>query len=101
MAGHASPSSTRRRRPSLEPLLPPAPAMAKHSVRDAVQVAAHAPQTERDQKLRHNLEQFEQLFGTDEDAFEQPTTTRKELWSYYLYYNGDNGVGPGSYSQTL
>ncbi|GME35470.1 putative mfs general substrate transporter protein [Neofusicoccum parvum] len=75
--------------------------MAKHSVRDAVQVAAHAPQTERDQKLRHNLEQFEQLFGTDEDAFEQPTTTRKELWSYYLYYNGDNGVGPGSYSQTL
>ena len=37
----------------------------------------------------------------EEDAYEQPTTTRKELWSYYLYYNGDNGVGPGSYSQTL
>ncbi|KAJ5208901.1 hypothetical protein N7449_003280 [Penicillium cf. viridicatum] len=47
------------------------------------------------------LEEYEQLFGVDEDAYEQPTTTRKELWSYYLYYNGDNGVGPGSYSQAL
>ncbi|PYH45458.1 uncharacterized protein BP01DRAFT_415720 [Aspergillus saccharolyticus JOP 1030-1] len=36
-----------------------------------------------------------------EDTSEQPTTTRRELWSYYLYYNGDNGVGPGSYTQTL
>jgi len=68
-------------------------------------------------KLKENLEQYEQLFGADEDAFDQPTTTRKELWSYYLYYNvgltqpepcsvtdeiqGDNGVGPGSYSQAL
>ncbi|KAJ5467646.1 Major facilitator superfamily domaingeneral substrate transporter [Penicillium sp. IBT 31633x] len=47
------------------------------------------------------LEEYEQLFGVDEDAYEQPTTTRRELWSYYLYYNGDNGVGPGSYSQAL
>ncbi|KAJ5728251.1 hypothetical protein N7493_004581 [Penicillium malachiteum] len=47
------------------------------------------------------LREYERLFRVDEDAFEQPTTTRKELWSYYLYYNGDNGVGPGSYSQTL
>lgn len=46
------------------------------------------------------LEEYERLFGV-EDAYEQPTTTRKELWSYYLYYNGDNGVGPGSYSQAL
>lgn len=75
--------------------------MAEQAVRDVVQVAAHAPTSENDQKLRDNLEQFEQLFGTDEDAYEQPTTTRKELWAYYLYYNGDNGVGPGSYSQTL
>lgn len=35
-----------------------------------------------------NLEEYERLFGVDEDAYEQPTTTRKELWSYYLYYNG-------------
>lgn len=36
----------------------------------------------------HTLQEYEQLFGVDEDAYEQPTTTRKELWSYYLYYNG-------------
>lgn len=39
--------------------------------------------------------------GQSRDSVEQPITTRKELWSYYLYYNGDNGVGTGSYSQTL
>ncbi|KAH0840203.1 MFS general substrate transporter [Lanmaoa asiatica] len=32
---------------------------------------------------------------------DEPLVTRKELWSYYLYYNGDNGVGPLSYTQTL
>ncbi|KAI9743395.1 MAG: hypothetical protein M1818_003242 [Claussenomyces sp. TS43310] len=52
-------------------------------------------------EIGENLKKYEQLFGADEDSFPQPTTTRKELWSYYLYYNGDNGVGPGSYSQTL
>ncbi|KAL5527851.1 hypothetical protein ACEPAG_6652 [Sanghuangporus baumii] len=31
----------------------------------------------------------------------EPVVTRKELWSYYLYYNGDNGVGPNGYSMTL
>ncbi|KAA1089699.1 hypothetical protein PGT21_027649 [Puccinia graminis f. sp. tritici] len=30
-----------------------------------------------------------------------PTVTRLELWAYYLYYNGNNGVGPMSYSMTL
>ena len=39
-------------------------------------------------QIKENLERFERLFGADEDAFEQPTTSRKELWSYYLYYNG-------------
>ncbi|KAH9921430.1 autophagy-related protein 22-like protein [Fomitopsis serialis] len=32
---------------------------------------------------------------------EEPVVTRKELWSYYLYYNGDNGVGPIIYFLTL
>ncbi|KAI5117559.1 hypothetical protein M0805_004472 [Coniferiporia weirii] len=31
----------------------------------------------------------------------EPIVTRRELWSYYLYYNGDNGVGPNGYSMTL
>lgn len=69
-------------------------------VRDAVEVAAD-PTNDRAAKIRENISQFDALFGTDEDAFDQPTTTRKELWSYYLYYNGDNGVGPLSYSQAL
>ncbi|PLW47161.1 hypothetical protein PCASD_02332 [Puccinia coronata f. sp. avenae] len=30
-----------------------------------------------------------------------PVVSRLELWSYYLYYNGNNGVGPMSYSLTL
>lgn len=75
--------------------------------------------TSEHERLLSNLVEFERLFGVDEDAYEQPTTTRRELWSYYLYYNGnrpstaphratltrlyagDNGVGPGSYSQAL
>lgn len=38
-------------------------------------------------QIKENLQKYEQLFGADEDAFDQPTTTKKELWSYYLYYN--------------
>jgi hypothetical protein len=47
-----------------------------------VEVAATPAQPE------HTLEEYERLFAVDEEAYEQPTTTRKELWSYYLYYNG-------------
>lgn len=35
------------------------------------------------------------------DRKDEPLVTRKELWSYYMYYNGDNGVGPNGYSMTL
>ncbi|KAF9889024.1 hypothetical protein FE257_008001 [Aspergillus nanangensis] len=45
-------------------------------------------------------DEIDRLFRA-EDTYAQPTTTRKELWSYYLYYNGDNGVGPRSYTQAL
>ncbi|KAH9002488.1 MFS general substrate transporter [Lactarius hatsudake] len=34
-------------------------------------------------------------------SYDEPVVTRRELWSYYLYYNGDNGVGPLYYSMTL
>ena len=37
---------------------------------------------------------------TSVDA-EGPIVTRRELYAYYLYYNGDNGVGPLGYAQTL
>lgn len=43
---------------------------------------------------RHTLREYERLFGVDEEAYEQPTTTRKELWSYYLYYNGSQDLRP-------
>ncbi|KAI8146830.1 autophagy-related protein 22-like protein [Fennellomyces sp. T-0311] len=33
----------------------------------------------------------------DESKLKQPRATRKELWSYYLYYNGDNGYTTYSY----
>ena len=47
------------------------------------------PRSSTDQgQIASNVGDYERLFGVDEDAFEQPTTTRKELWSYYLYYNG-------------
>lgn len=39
--------------------------------------------------------------AVEEQAREEPIVTRKELWSYYLYYNGDNGVGPLGFSMTL
>ncbi|KAF9070105.1 autophagy-related protein 22-like protein [Rhodocollybia butyracea] len=32
---------------------------------------------------------------------DEPVVTRRELWSYYMYYNGDNGVGPLGFSMTL
>ena len=48
-----------------------------------------APEIDETKKreIKENLSKYEQLFGADEDAFIQPTTTKKELWSYYLYYN--------------
>ncbi|ORY20995.1 MFS general substrate transporter [Naematelia encephala] len=44
--------------------------------------------------------------GDDQVVHEQempegPTVTRWEEWAYYLYYNGDSGVGPNGYSGTL
>ena len=33
-------------------------------------------------------ERVADLFEDDHSILEQPTTSRKELWSYYLYLNG-------------
>ncbi|KAL4978215.1 autophagy-related protein 22-like protein [Aspergillus desertorum] len=48
-----------------------------------------------------NQDEHDRLFTAEVDCVDVPTTTRRELWSYYLYYNGDNGVGPLSYTQAL
>jgi hypothetical protein len=66
------------------------------SQNDAVpaHLTAAGPDVEdtKSKQIKENLQKYEQLFGADEDAFEQPTTTRKELWSYYLYYNVSSNV---------
>jgi hypothetical protein len=57
------------------------------------------------------------IVSTLVDPAREPVVTRRELWAYYLYYNGDNvcarpvtmenvltvsqGVGPNGYSMTL
>jgi hypothetical protein len=65
--------------PTDKPLIGEDPA-SKEEVAVKVETAQSQP--------HHTLQEYERLFGVDEDAYEQPTTTRKELWSYYLYYNG-------------
>lgn len=40
------------------------------------------------QQSQGSQDDYTRLFGDGEPPDEQPTTTRKELWSYYLYYNG-------------
>ena len=59
-------------------------------------VIAHIEASDADAEQNRRCSEDSSLEGKD-----QPIVTRKELWSYYLYYNGDNGVGPGSYSQAL
>ena len=40
------------------------------------------------QQSRRSQDDYARLFGAGESPDDQPTTTRRELWSYYLYYNG-------------
>ena len=42
----------------------------------------------KQKEIKDNLAKYEQLFGADEDAFVQPTT------SYYLYYNASEIPSP-------
>ncbi|PLB40762.1 uncharacterized protein BDW47DRAFT_82167 [Aspergillus candidus] len=74
----------------------PSPNPAYSSTGKATTTTTTTASQERD----HEDTEYERLFGTFELG-EQPPTTRRELWSYYLYYNGDNGVGPGTYTKAL
>ncbi|KAK7696121.1 hypothetical protein QCA50_000764 [Cerrena zonata] len=47
------------------------------------------------------LELIEVTDAAEITPISEPIVTLKELWSYYLYSNGDNGVGPSGYSLTL
>lgn len=89
-------SSTSSNRPLLHPDYVEAPAgQATNSGTDT-----DAPAQPK-AAIREDLEQYESGSGATEETNGPPTTSRKELWSYYLYYNGDNGVGPRGYSQAL
>jgi len=70
---------------------------------DPVLAADPGPDTKEDlivDTVVHRDHLPEQGAVTSIDA-EGPIVSRRELWAYYLYYNGDNGVGPLGYSQTL
>ncbi|KZS89109.1 MFS general substrate transporter [Sistotremastrum niveocremeum HHB9708] len=69
---------------------------------------AQPPLVTEDRAFRRTDAPVTELVSSDERGWnitnidaEGPVVTRQELWSYYLYYNGDNGVGPLGYSLTL
>lgn len=80
-------SSSVSHRESREPLLNNMDDSIGYSTQNNVLPNGVEVDTDKASQIKENLQKYEQLFGTDEDAFDQPTTTRKELWSYYLYYN--------------
>jgi hypothetical protein len=47
------------------------------------------PQNTEGNEAEQEQDEYDHLFGAEQDSFDAPTTTRKELWSYYLYYNGE------------
>lgn len=51
--------------------------------------SATVKETMPQQPTQPNRSEYERLFGIDDFLDEQPTTSRRELWSYYLYYNGE------------
>ncbi|KAH8892866.1 hypothetical protein GQ53DRAFT_718477 [Thozetella sp. PMI_491] len=53
------------------------------------------------QAASHAAAGNEETDYVDQESPEGPSTTRWEEWAYYLYYNGDSGVGPNAYSATL
>ncbi|ESZ97147.1 autophagy-related protein Atg22B2 [Sclerotinia borealis F-4128] len=100
-------SSSRISSPSREPLLRRKTSMDSLEINQTNDITVNSNGDEaevgdtKSHRIKKNLDKYEQLFGIDESSSDQPTTTSKELWSYYLYCNGNNGVGPGSYSQAL
>ncbi|KAN0097168.1 Autophagy-related protein 22-like protein [Tylopilus felleus] len=74
---------------------------SKHEVRfeDSTEVKDIIGDTTLVQDTPEKTNQSTSLIATAERS--EPIVTRKELWSYYLYCNGDNIVGPMVYTPTL
>jgi hypothetical protein len=51
--------------------------------------SATVKETMPQQPTQPSRDEYERLFGIDDLLNDQPTTSRRELWSYYLYYNGE------------
>lgn len=86
-------ASSRERSLSRQPLLRRRASMGSSEVNEiednAIEMSSngiHIDGTKSD-RIKKNLNKYEQLFGIDEESSCQPTTSKKELWSYYLYYN--------------
>lgn len=43
------------------------------------------------EQIEADQDEYDRLFTAEVDSLDVPTTTRRELWSYYLYYNGRHG----------
>ncbi|RPD66777.1 MFS general substrate transporter [Lentinus tigrinus ALCF2SS1-7] len=76
--------------------------MSRQPVPEVALEAARPPlvSTETRNGLRKDSAELEAV-PIEPVSKDEPIVTRRELWSYYLYYNGDNGVGPNGYSMTL
>ncbi|KAI0326715.1 hypothetical protein GY45DRAFT_68131 [Cubamyces sp. BRFM 1775] len=52
--------------------------------------AALAPLEPGEDSVKGSVEEVSELVASDSPIEDEPIVSRKELWSYYLYYNGDN-----------
>ncbi|KAI0658570.1 MFS general substrate transporter [Cubamyces menziesii] len=68
---------------------------------ETVVPAALEPLEHREDSCKGSVIEDTEIVAVDSAIDNEPIVTRKELWSYYLYYNGDNGVGPLGYTVTL
>jgi hypothetical protein len=78
---------------------------AKATLEHDTSIVEHdnAPLSSSDADMKEKLARLnlDEAVLTSVDTAKEPVVTRRELWSYYLYYNGDCGTGPNGYSMTL
>ncbi|KIJ47952.1 hypothetical protein M422DRAFT_74805 [Sphaerobolus stellatus SS14] len=82
--------------------------MSSNSPKPEATVLATLPKPSKCDELARSNVDVKEVPGSPENPLssslvdkEGPIVTRRELWAYYSYYNGDNGVGPYGYSVTL
>ncbi|KAJ8468562.1 hypothetical protein ONZ51_g9557 [Trametes cubensis] len=63
--------------------------------------SALTPIENHEDSAKGSCEEISEFAVADSVIDDEPVVTRKELWSYYLYHNGDNGTGPFNYTLTI